>query len=131
MLFALLCWAAYGLGYLLSLLLPRSNAIVVGVVIIFAFSICSGLAPKLRVVQESFSVLRIFWDISFPRYLVEAFVLLEGRLFLRDEPYAFNDSTRSFFAEYGFKEHNVPFDVFMVALIGLVVPLTLFFITCA
>jgi hypothetical protein len=72
-------FASYGLGYFLSMIFPVGSAHVIGVVVVFAFSICSGISPKLRVVRETLGVLQAFWDISFPLYAVEASVVAEAK----------------------------------------------------
>eukprot|EP00002_Diphylleia_rotans_P041162 TRINITY_DN9946_c0_g1_i2.p1 TRINITY_DN9946_c0_g1~~TRINITY_DN9946_c0_g1_i2.p1 ORF type:complete len:1032 (-),score=162.94 TRINITY_DN9946_c0_g1_i2:155-3250(-) len=65
-------FTGYGMGYFMSVLFHKESAHVVGVVALFAFCVCSGISPQLSTVYESFSVARIFWDISFPRYIAEA-----------------------------------------------------------
>ncbi len=111
--------ASYGLGYFLSMLLALGNAHVVGVVSIFAFSVCSGIAPKLRVVKETLGPLRVLWDISFPRYAVEASVACEAEYYLIPGQ-AFDESTRVFAQEYGFQLGNSAYwwDFGMMVVIG-------------
>ena len=93
--------ACYGFGYMLSMLFPLGSAHVVGVVGVFGFSVCSGTSPNLRTVNENLGPLRVLWDISFPRYAVEASIAVEAEYFLKPGQ-ASDESTRTFADYYGF-----------------------------
>jgi hypothetical protein len=41
-------FAAFGLGYAISLLFSQENAPVAGIVLTFAFCVCSGISPRLK-----------------------------------------------------------------------------------
>ena len=50
---------------------------MVGLVVAFALCVCSGLYPLLTDVYAHFSVMRIVWDLSYPRYANEQLLVNE------------------------------------------------------
>jgi len=97
--------AAYGLGYMLSQLLPLQSAHVVGVVTIFGFTVFSGIAPNLRD-GESLGPLRILWDLSFARYAVEASVIAQTEA-IKASGSAFELSTKLWLEDRGFGTEGI------------------------
>eukprot|EP00128_Syssomonas_multiformis_P014593 Colp12_sorted_trinity150504_noHs@2855 len=110
-------YAAYGLGYWISVMVSMNNASIVGVVSIFAMCVCSGLSPRLALVHENMSVLRVVWDLSFPRYAAEAIYISEASFYLQPST-AWLNSTRNNLDFMGYKEDNFAFDIGITFLLG-------------
>ena len=68
-------FAAWGLGYVVSVSFSRSRAAVIGMSVLFAFCVCSGLDPTLKTVREEYTVAALLWYLSFASYAAEAFYL--------------------------------------------------------
>jgi len=68
----------WGIGYLLSVVADVSQANVLGVAASVLFCVLlGGITPTLTEVEKSFSEWTWLWDLSTPRYLVEAFFINE------------------------------------------------------
>jgi len=87
---------------------------------IFGFSVCSGTSPSLRTVRDNLGPFQILWDISFPRYAVEASIAIEAEYFLKPGQ-AFDQSTRVFAEHYGYSLGMDTFweDIVVMISIGL------------
>ena len=117
--FAAISFLVYGAGYVFSLILPPSLSLVTGTTFTFGSAILAGISPKYRVAQETFSVLIVFWDLSFSRYAVEALVGLEAAFYTQDPESAFAGSVPRFATEYGFHLDRYGLDLLFLLLIGL------------
>jgi len=111
-------FAAMGLGYFLSTLVSIRTAHVTGVVSVFAFTVMSGISPKLRMVKELYGPVQVFWLISFPLYAVEASFDAETTFFLKPG-HAFDESTKRFAKEYGFELGAYATDIIAMVAIGV------------
>jgi len=69
-------WAAYGMAYLISVLVPFNRASIVAVVIAICSAVTSGLTPDLPTVQK-WGPLPFFWYISYNRWASEAIMVLQ------------------------------------------------------
>jgi hypothetical protein len=69
-------FAAYGIGYIVSLVSRTDIATVIAVVTCIAFSFTSGLAPRISDVEDSWGPARVFFDLSFSRWGAEGIVSL-------------------------------------------------------
>lgn len=67
-------FAAFGMGYLISVLVTMDKAKVMACIAAVAFSVTSGLSPTLKDVTSNFGPGRVFWDISYCRWAGEAMV---------------------------------------------------------
>ncbi|XP_004346076.1 ABC transporter CER5 [Capsaspora owczarzaki ATCC 30864] len=111
-------FAAFGLGYIISIIVSRESSMVVGTVAVFAFSVCSGLSPRLAQIRDSYSVARIIWDVSFPRYAAEALYISEAKAYT-DEESIFRAPVLRSLDFLGYRVDNVPFDLGMLCVLGV------------
>lgn len=78
----LLYWFGFALGYLVSQVVPISKAALTGVLLALVFSIAiSGSNPSMKEVNDYPSSRSWLWDISGPRWALEAFYVNEVKFY--------------------------------------------------
>jgi len=73
-----MAFAAYGIGYIVSLSTRFDISMVITIVVCIAFSFTAGLSPHISTVEDSWGPARVFFDLSFDRWGAEGlfFVVL-------------------------------------------------------
>jgi hypothetical protein len=108
-----LSFVTYAMGQLIGILADYKMAASFGVVTAIALSITNGLTPPFTTVESSWSVLRVFWDLSHTRVASEAFISLNSGI-----PTATDLSRMDFtLASIGYVRNRIGFDIGV--LIGL------------
>ena len=82
--------------------------------------VCSGIFPRLAVIYDDFSVARIIWDLSFPRYAAEAIYIKEVELYTDLQYSSFRSEVESSLEYLGYKLDNYGFDLAMMFVLGVV-----------
>jgi hypothetical protein len=116
-----LFWAAMGVAYVVSLVVPFHRATTIGVVVAVAFSVTSGLSPQLDVVR-SWGPLQVFWYLSYNRWAAEAFTVLN----VRGQPTG--GRMENAITNVGYDASNVPLDIGITVLIGFAWRVLAFFL---
>ena len=70
-------YTSYGVGMLVSILVPANLAQLVGFVLVFVSSLYSGTMNKIPTMKNDFPPLNLLYHISFLRYSLEAFYAME------------------------------------------------------
>jgi len=69
-------WAAYGIGYFVSSVIPLNRALIVAAVVGVALAVTSGQSPTVPQVRDYYGPLRIIWDCSYNRWSGEAMAII-------------------------------------------------------
>jgi ABC-type multidrug transport system permease subunit len=103
-------FAAYGIGYFYSLFMDQDKALVVSVVTAVAFSVTSGLSPKLTSI-DNYQPLPFFWTLSYCRWGAEALYLIS----VGEQTERVSMMTK----DAGYNPDNLKLDIGMLVIIGI------------
>lgn len=109
----LMSFAAYGMGYFLSMLAHYHKAIVASVICCIMWSVTSGLSPTLIQLRD-YSALQFFWWISYCRWAGEALVLT-----LIDNFPQLRDRIEFSLRQSGYNPDNFQLDLILLFVIGI------------
>ena len=105
-------WAAMGVSYFISIIVPFNRATTIAVVTVVSFAVTSGLLPPLTVVED-WNILRAIWYLSYPRWAGESFLVLANN----DQPT--DGRMANAIRAAGFNAGNVSIDIALTFCIGI------------
>jgi len=117
----MMSFAAYGMGYFISMLTAHNKAVVISVVCCIMWSVTSGLSPTLEQVKH-WSVMQVFWWVSYARWGAEALNIT----FSSDFPHL-KDRIHFSLRSQGYDPDGFAFDMWMLLWIGVVWRILAFF----
>eukprot|EP01135_Chromosphaera_perkinsii_P004491 Nk52_evm15s284 gene=Nk52_evmTU15s284 len=107
-------FAAWGIGYVVSVFVKKDMAQSIGVLLVFACAVFSGISPKYADVKSNLSVLRVFWAVSYARYGSEAMYISTADYY-RDSSFPVDNDLNNI----GYDANNYNYDLVCMIALGL------------